>query len=456
MATDKLKRNVSGFNAYAMVVGTIIGTGVFFKPQAVFDATGSASLGLISWVIGCFLGLCGGLIFAEVGTLIPETGGMMTYLEKIYGRVFGFMVAWAQMVAFYPIRVAASAVVFGVTACALLGLDRSYSIPIGCCLVAVMFCVNYLGNSAASIFQNTATVLKFIPIILIIIFGFFVNENPIDISVFPIVEDTHPLLQGLAISVMATLYATDGWCNVAIIAGEMKNPGKDLPKAIVFGILTVTAVYLIINLAYLKVMTPAQLAASSAPAGDVATVLFGVIGGKLIALGICVSIMGSLTGFTRASWRIPYALAIRNLLPFSNWFSKLSKKTEMPINSGIYILVSSIASIVFIRKFNTLTDIGSLAIWIFYTFTFFGLFILRKRWPDKVRPFKVPLYPFTPICGILGGIFVIVSTVIYQPVIALYTAVLIGAGIPVYLYKRGNALDVKEPEVILVDNDVKG
>ncbi|HCB1390519.1 TPA: amino acid permease [Klebsiella pneumoniae] len=446
MVTDNLKRDVSGFNAYAMVVGTIIGTGIFFKPQAVFDATGSATLGLLAWIIGCFLGLCGGLIFAEIGSLIPETGGMMTYLEKIYSRVFGFMIAWSQMVAFYPIRIAAAAVVFGTTACALLGLDPQMNIPFACGLVLLMTLINYLGNSAASLFQNTATVLKFIPILLIIGYGLFFNDKPVAIAFEPVISEAHPLLQGLAISVMATLYATDGWCNASIIAGEMKTPGRDLPKAIIFGIITVTVVYLVINIAYLRVMTPAQLGASSTPGGDVATILFGNIGGKLIAAGIVISIMGSMTGFTRASWRIPYALAIRNLIPFSQWFAKLSPKTGMPVNSGLYILVASVSSILFFKKFNTLTDIGSLVIWVFYTFTFFGLFILRRKWADKVRPFKVPLYPYVPIIGILGGVFVIVSTIVYQPIIALYSVILMGIGIPVYLYKRKDADSIRTNE----------
>ncbi|MDU4436095.1 MAG: amino acid permease [Pluralibacter gergoviae] len=455
MAKDKLERNVSCFNAWAMIVGTIIGTGIFFKPQAVFDATGSASFGLLAWVIGCFMGLCGGLVFAEIGALIPETGGMMTYLEKIYSRVFGYMIAWSQMVAFYPIRIAAAAVVFGTTACALLGLDPQMNIPLACGLVVLMTLINYFGNSAASLFQNTATVLKFIPIKLIIVYGLFINDAPLKIQFEPILSESHPFWQGLAISVMATLYATDGWCNASVIAGEMKNPGRDLPKAIIFGILTVTAVYLIINIAYLKVMTPAQLGASATPGGDVATLLFGNFGGKLIAAGIVVSIMGSMTGFTRAAWRIPYALAIRNLLPCSAWFARLSSKTGMPVNSGIYILIASVSSILFFKKFNTLTDIGSLVIWVFYTLTFVGLFILRKKWADRPRPFRVPLYPITPIVGIISGLFVIISTIIYQPIIALYALILMGLGVPVYLYKRNAAplADESDTDTVKVVKD---
>jgi basic amino acid/polyamine antiporter, APA family len=443
---DELIRNVSCFNATTMVVGTIIGTGIFFKPQAVFNATGTASLGLISWVIGCFLGLCGGLIIAEIGAMIPETGGLMTYLEKIYSEVFGYTVAWAQVTAFYPIRMAASALVFGTQAVALFHLSTSVSIFVSVGLTVWLFCINALGNKASSIFINATTFLKFVPMVLIVIFGVFLNDQPVAIQLFPVTIDTHPVMQGLAISVIATLYATDGWINITDISGEIKNPGKNIPVAIIGGLLIVTVTYLIINVAYLTAMTPAEMAGSQTVASDVAGKLMGPIGGKIVAAGILISIMGSHTGFTRTSWRIPYAMAIRNMLPFSNWFSKINKKTGMPLNCGIYMAVTTIASVIFIRDFNVLCDIGSFTIWFFYTITFVGIFVLRKKWPDVERPYKVPLYPFVPIVGVLGGIAVLVSTMVYQPMIALFSIVLVGIGLPIYYYKKKQGITTTTEE----------
>lgn len=127
----------------------------------------------------------------------------------------------------------------------------------------------------------------------------------------------------------------------------------------------------------------------------------------------------------------------------------------MPVNSGIYILIASVSSILFFKKFNTLTDIGSLVIWVFYTLTFVGLFILRKKWADRPRPFRVPLYPITPIVGIISGLFVIISTIIYQPIIALYALILMGLGVPVYLYKRNAAplADESDTDTVKVVKD---
>lgn len=443
---DNLQRNISGFSAYVMVVGTVIGTGIFFKPQAVFAATGTASLGLISWIVGCFLGLCGGLIIAEIGTLIPETGGLMTYIEKIYSKPLGFMVGWAQTIVFYPIRKAASAVVFGIQAVALFDLDDKYAIPIAVTLTIYLFIINLLGNKIVDYSISIATFLKFTPIVLIILFGLFFNSNPTPVELLPITVSSHPFLQGLSLSVIATLYATDGWINITNIAGEIKNPQKNIPRAIIWGLVTVSVAYLVINIAYLRVMNPAEMATSSTVASDAAFRLMGEWGRKVVAVGILISILGSHTGFTRASWRVPYALALRNWLPFSGWFAKVSEKHQMPVNSGIFITVVTVIATIFLPDFNTLTDIGSYVIWVFYTMAFIGLFILRKRWPDKHRFYKVPLYPFIPIVGVLGGVFVIVSTTIYQPIIAFLSIALVLAGMPIYWYKskKQNLTEAKD------------
>lgn len=432
---DDLKRSISGLSVYTMVIGTVIGTGIFFKPQAIFAATGTASLGLISWVIGCFLGICGGLIIAEIGALIPETGGLMTYIEKIYSKPLGFMVGWAQTIVFYPIRKAASAVVFGIQAVALFGLDKKYAIPIACALTIYLFVINILGNKIVDYSITIATVLKFVPIVLIIVFGIFFNSNPVPVEILPITVSSHPFLAGLSISVIGTLYATDGWINITNIAGEIKDPQKNIPKALIGGLLTVSAVYLVINIAYLRAMTPAEMAASGTVASDVARRLIGELGRKIVAAGILISILGSHTGFTRASWRVPYALGLRGWLPYSNWFTKVSKNTQMPINSGIFITIVTVLATVFLPNFNVLTDIGSYVIWIFYTMAFVGIFILRKRWPNAERYYKVPLYPIIPILGIAGGVFVIISTTFVQPTIALLSIVFVLAGMPIYFFK---------------------
>jgi len=181
-------------------------------------------------------------------------------------------------------------------------------------------------------------------------------------------------------------------------------------------------------------MPAGALASTATPAADVARILFPSFGGKLITIGIMVSVFGSLTGFVRAGWRVPYALGIRNLLPYSNFFGRLSKKTDMPVNGGFFMMVITIVMMICIGDFNVLTDIGSFVIWFFYILTFVGIFILRKKWADRERPYKVPLFPLVPIFGILGGLFVLGSTILYQPFIAVISIIFTLSGIPIYLY----------------------
>lgn len=366
MKEDKLKKEVSGINAFIMVIGTIIGSGIFFKPTAVFGAAGTASLGLIAWMLGGLLALAGGLTIAEIGTLIPETGGMMTYMEHIYGKFWGYLIAWVQTIIFYPVRIAAAAVICGTQVVNLLGLEQSLIIPIAIGIVLFINLINAIGNKATDILQSTATILKFVPIFMLIAAGLLLNQDPVKVELFPIADSTRPFWPAISAAVLATLYATDGWMNVTNIAGEMKNPGKDLPKAIIGGISMVTMVYLAINYAYLRVLPVEAIAATTTPASDAAYILFPDFGGKLITIGILISVFGSQTGFVRASWRVPYALGLRNLLPCSGFFQKLSKKSQMPVNSGMVIMVITILVLVLIGDFNTLSDIGSFVIWFFY------------------------------------------------------------------------------------------
>lgn len=438
MKEDKLKREISGFSALIMVIGTIIGSGVFFKPTAVFGATGTAGLGLLAWVLGGVLALAGGLTIAEIGTLIPETGGMMTYMEKIYGKFWGYLIAWVQTIIFYPVRIAAATVICATQIVNLFGLESDKIVPIAIGIVLFVNVINAIGNKATDVLQSLATFIKFVPLIAITIAGLFFNPAPVKVDLIPFTDPSRPFGVAISAALLATLYATDGWMNVTNIAGEMKNPGKDLPKAIVGGISMVTLIYIIINVAYLRVLPVAALASTSTPASDVANILFSSFGGKLITIGIMVSVFGSQTGFVRASWRIPYALGLRGLLPFSKFFGSLNKKSEMPVNSGMLIMVLTIIMLVSIGEFNILTDIGSFVIWFFYILTFVGIFILRKKWPDRERPYKVPFYPLVPIIGAAGGIFVLVSTVLYQPFIAIISVVCTLSGIPLYLYFTKN------------------
>ena len=434
MEGKEMQKTMGAAVALSMVVGCVIGSGVFFKPQAIYTATGGApGIGIISWVIGGLITLCAGLTVAEIAVVIPKTGGMMVYLEEVFGEKVGYLAGWMQSVLFFPGTAAALAVAFGNQLSELLG-HPGWAVGIAIVDIIVVAIINNVGSKAAGLVQNLATVGKVIPLVLIAIFAFVKGSgtNPI---LTPMVGEglsTGTVLGSVLISI---LFAYEGWINVTPIVGEMKDPGKDLPKAFAGGILIIMAIYLLVNVAYLWVLPADQLAQFSSPAVAVAEVIFGSIGGKIIALGILISVFGALNGFILSGSRVVYTLGVQGTIPGYKFFGKLNK-SDVPGN-GV-ILVAFLACIYALTgQFNLLTDLATFTGWLFYVMTFIAVIILRKTKPDVERVYKVPLYPIVPAIAILGGGFVLVNQLFLAGsgprMIALAGIVITLIGLPIYM-----------------------
>lgn len=428
-----LKKELSFFTALTIVMGTVIGSGVFFKPEAVYQATETAGLGLAAWLLGGLITICGGLTTAELSAAIPETGGMVVYLRRAYGPLVSYLLGWAQTVVYFPANIAALSIIFATQAINLTGLDSQYTIPIAIAAAVLIIATNLMGTQQAGRLQSVATVAKMVPLFVIIIFG-LLYQGDVQFQLLP--ENLAPTstISKLGTGLVATLFAYDGWINVGAIAGEMKDPKKDLPKAIVAGLTAVMGIYILINLAYLQVMPSAALGATPTPAADVAHLIFGDAGGKLVTIGILISVFGTINGYTMTGIRVPYAMALNNELPFSNQLKKLNRQ-QVPANSAILLLLIAVIMI-FTGQYNQLTDLLIFVIWIFYTLVFVAVFILRKKEPDLVRPYKAPLYPIIPLIAIIGGCFIVVNTLLTQPVNTALGIFLTAIGLPIYFYKQ--------------------
>ncbi|MBS5939057.1 APC family permease [Clostridium sp.] len=433
--SKELKKNIGFLAALSTVVGVVIGSGVFFKPQAIYTATnGAPGLGLIAWILGGLITIAGGLTATEVSAAIPRTGGMMIYIEEVYGKSLGFLTGWMQTVLFFPGTIAACAVIFAQQASELLGStsdNMKLVLPIAVGIILLTSFLNTIGSSFGGYIQTIATVGKLVPLVLIIIFGFIRGNST---SVFnPMVGSGVNTITTLGQVLVSTLFAYDGWINVGAIAGEMKNPGRDLPRAIVGGLSLVMAVYLAINIAYLWVAPASDLAMVTSPASLVATKIFGAIGGKVISIGILISVFGTLNGYLLTGPRVAYALSKDGLLPGSRMLIKVNKGSS-PYNA-IY-LISVLASIyALIGQFNLLSDLTVFAIWVFYVLTFIGVIMLRKSKPNLNRPYRVPLYPIIPLVAILGGGFVVINQLLTSPIISLGGIVITIIGFPIYKYR---------------------
>ena len=445
MENKQLQKNLGIAAALSTVVGMVIGGGVFFKPQAVYTLTGGApGLGILAWIIAGIMTITAGLTAAEVSAAIPKTGGMMVYIEEIYGKKLGFLTGWMQTVLFFPATAAAIAVMFGQQAALLLN-NSSLVMPMSIGVILLIGILNTFGSKTSGAIQTVSTVCKLIPLGLIIVFGFIKGsgDNPI---MNPLVAEGIRPMGVIGQLLVAILFAYDGWINVGALAGEMKNPGKDLPKAIIGGLSIVMAINVVINLAYLWVLPASELAQYASPASIVAEKIFGPVGGKLINVGILVSVFGCLNGYLLTGPRIPYTLANQKLLPAT--FGKLNKN-GVPANATLFMVVLSVIYALS-GQFNLLSDLSMFAIWAFYTLTFIGVIKLRKTQPDLKRPYKVPFYPVIPIISICSGLFVVIDQLFLagmkSSMISLGGIIITLIGLPVYaiMTKKNSKLQEKE------------
>ena len=443
MENKQLQKNLGIAAALSTVVGMVIGGGVFFKPQAVYTLTGGApGLGILAWIIAGIMTITAGLTAAEVSAAIPKTGGMMVYIEEIYGKKLGFLTGWMQTVLFFPATAAAIAVMFGQQAALLLN-NSSLVMPMTIGVILLIGILNTFGSKTSGAIQTVSTVCKLIPLGLIIVFGFIKGsgDNPI---MNPLVAEGIRPMGIIGQLLVAILFAYDGWINVGALAGEMKNPGKDLPKAIIGGLSIVMAINVVINLAYLWVLPASELAQYASPASIVAEKIFGPVGGKLINVGILVSVFGCLNGYLLTGPRIPYTLANQKLLPAT--FGKLNKN-GVPANATLFMVVLSVIYALS-GQFNLLSDLSMFAIWAFYTLTFIGVIKLRKTQPDLERPYKVPFYPVIPIISICSGLFVVIDQLFLagmkSSMISLGGVIITLIGLPVYSFMTKNKPELQE------------
>ncbi|MFJ7640320.1 APC family permease [Peribacillus sp. NPDC097225] len=423
---DQLKKTIGFWVGTSIVVGTVIGSGIFMKPGVVLELSGNSTMSLLAWLIGGLITLASGLTIAEVSTRIPKTGGLYAYLEEVYGKLWGFLCGWVQTLVYGPAVMGALCLYFGALVAGLFNISMDYTMGIGIITIVFLTAMNLLGTKYGGLIQTVSTVAKLIPIVFIAVFGMAQGEMP----VFNMDVET-TVKVSMAGAILATLWAYDGWINVGFMAGEMKNPQKTLPRAIITGIVVVMVAYLAVNLAMLHVLGPDGIIANGTNSANVAaTVLFGELGGKLIAIGILISIFGCLNGKLLTFPRITLAMAEDKMVPGHKQIRKISPRFRTPVNATILQVVIAIIMMI-VTDPDKLSNMAIFSVFSFYGLAFFAVFILRKKNPDA-KTYKVPLYPFIPILAIIGAVYIVLSTLIDTPMDALYSIIILIIGLPVY------------------------
>ena len=426
-----LNRSLGLISSLSLVIGTVIGSGIFFKQAAVLDYAHSTNLALVAWLVGGLITMASGLTIAEIGSQMPHTGGLYIYLEKIYGKFWGFLAGWMQIIVYGPTLIAALGSYLATLLVAFFDLPKTSTPLLAVIVIALIAAFNLLSNRYGAAFQVITTVGKLLPIAAIIIFGLLFGKA----NAFNQVATTSGsvTLNGFGMAILATLFAYDGWVLIANMGGEIKNPQKLLPKAIVFGIGLVLIIYMLVTAGIFRVV-PASLIhrLGDQAAAHFATIAFGQVGGKLLNIGITISIAGCINGKVMTFPRIMYAMAKNDELPFSKQLAYLNKRMRTPMVATL--TVCSIAALMAVTvDADRLSELCIFTIYLFYVLAFFGLFKLRRL--KTVSPFRVPLYPFTPIVAILGGVFVLVSELNSDLTGVLASIFFVALGIPVYLIK---------------------
>lgn len=436
MKNTSLKKNITLIEAMAIVVGMIIGSGIFLKPGIVLQSAGSPLMSILAWITGGIITLASALTIAEIAAVIPKSGGLYVYLSELYGEAFGFLLGWVQTIISYPASVAAQAIAFATYANFFIPFTNIQQKIIAVSILAFILLMNVLATKFGGIIQTVATIGKLIPISAIIIFGLIMKTNLNSSTVTNVMTKG----TGFGAAILGTLWAYDGWISVTNMAGELKNPEKNLPKVISIGVIFVIAVYAVFNIAIFNTLTTNQIISSKTPAADVANVLFGSNGGILITAGIMISVFGALNGYLMTGSRIPFSMGEKKQLPFSNTIGKIHPKFNTPANS---LIIESFIAIIYIMSgtFNTLTDLLVFVLWIFFTMGVCGVFLLRKRFPQEKGLYKVPFYPLTPIIGIIGGIYILVNTLIDSPKNSLVGIIITILGLPVYHFINKNKVN---------------
>jgi basic amino acid/polyamine antiporter, APA family len=424
-----LPRQLRLTDAIAVVAGTIIGSGIFLTPNLVARNLDSQPLILGVWIFTGILSFFGALAYAELGAMFPATGGQYVYLREIYGRFWAFLCGWAYFLVVISAAVAWLAISFSSYLAYFIPLTPLQSKAVGAALIAVVTAINYRGVAAGAAVQKLFTAVKIAGLLALIAAAFFGGARaaaspppgPFSVAHF-------------GVAMIACVLSYDGWVAVSFIAGEIRNPKRNIPLALALGVTAVIGVYVLVNAAYLRVLSIPEIAATPRVGALLAQRAIGPAGGAFLAATILMSIAGAMNGWAMTAPRIFFAQARDGM--FLPAFAKVHPRYQTPY---ISILLFGAWSVILALTgtYETLASYAMFAAWIFYGLTSLGVLILRRRHPELPRPYRMWGYPVTLLLFVGVAFGFVVNTLVATPGPAVAGTLLIASGAPVYwLSKR--------------------
>jgi APA family basic amino acid/polyamine antiporter len=426
------------FSGTMLVVGGIIGAGIFLSPAVVAQRVGTAPLTLGAWGLGAVVAIIGGFVYAELGARRPKAGGTYIYLRDAYGTLPAFLYGWALFLIMATGAIAAVAMTGANYLAELLGLSAAAGRPIAITLIAVLTLLNVLGVRIGATTGNVLTVLKLAAIAVLVVAALFFTPR----HASPVVIDPAAVPHGpssawatvvaMGAALVPVLFSFGGWQQTNAVAEELIDPARTLPRALILGVLIVAATYLLVNVAYLRALGLDGLAASRAPAADTMFVYLGATGRTLITVGIVTSTVGFLGMVILMSARVYQAMAADGL--FFRRMATLHPRTQTPV-AALLAQGAVALALLLTGTYGQLLDYVVFADWIFFGATAASLFVFRARDPVGTTPsVQAWLHPVSTAVFVAAAIYVVIGSIVSNPGNALRGATLLALGLPVYAY----------------------
>jgi APA family basic amino acid/polyamine antiporter len=430
----QLKKEIGLYGLTMVTIGSCIGSGIFLTPGQIAANMPTPFLILLVWAVGGLVTLTGALTFAELGAMFPEAGGVYVYLKEAYGDLLGFLYGWAYLLVICSGAIAALSIAFASYLDFLIPLGKTGITVVAIVSIVCLTIINIIKVKAGEIFSNIFTGLKLIGIAGIVVIGLFWGNPGLLSQTQDSTVSPGTLISAFGLALIGVLWSYGGWQHASFLAGEVKNARGTVPKAMIIGALTVTAAYLLINLAYLFLLPIDQMAASKSAAADAVNTIFS-FGGSLIAAVIAVSVIGTVGIYTLSAPRIYFAMARDGL--FFEKLAKVHPRFRTPINA---IFIQSGWAVILLLSWGTFEDVITYVAftdWIFFGLTAFAVFVFRRSRKDMARSYKTFGYPFTPAIFIGITIFFVINTLLEKPLQAWVGLLLMLMGTALFFYFKG-------------------
>ena len=427
----ELARRLSLGDSIAIVVGIMVGGGIFLVPNLVARSLPSMPMIMGVWVLAGAISLLGALACAELGAAFPSTGGQYVFLREAYGPFAAFLCGWSFFTVARSAQVAWMSVVFSLYASYLVPMGPLASKILSLAVLAIFTWVNYRGAKLGAIIQNTFTLAKIAGALIIVTAALLVGGRAQHVAAPGMAGAS---LSSFGVALIACLLAYDGWVQLSFVAGEIRDPQRNVVRALTFGTLGVTAVYLLANLAYMRVLAISEIAASQHVGADTAGRVLGATGGSVVSVIILLSILGTLNGCCLTIPRVYFAQASDGL--FFRKFAEVHPSYETPA-FAILAQAGWAAVLLLTGSYEALIDYALFGIWLFYALMVAAVIVLRRTRADVPRPYRMWGYPVTPLVFLAITVWFLGNMLVTRPGPALAGLGLIMTGVPAYLvWKR--------------------